>query len=208
MTTLEAQTPIAEVFGMAFLGIMLLGASLVSFRFGWKAYSGPKPRFTTHYSGGSCPPLSLFYNGIFTLCMALATMKSFLPQKAGGFLGLIALPCALIFIIGYFFWFPRFLLPRWYRRAVKVGIPRHDPFLMGTFKALPSTEQLELLHHTGAPSVAPVVTPAAAPVPATPPSAERFSTSVPAAWGGSTPQTDMGVGITSGLTSQDPAKRR
>ena len=46
-------------------------------------------------------------------------------------------------MLGFLIWFPRFLLPRWYRRAVKAGIPRNDPNAMGAFKALPLEQQRE-----------------------------------------------------------------
>ncbi|RRD05509.1 hypothetical protein EII34_07200 [Arachnia propionica] len=111
-------------------------------------------------------------------------------------------------MLSVFIWFPRFLLPRWYPRAVKAGVPRHDPLLMGAFKALPRTEQLELLHHTTTSAATPAVATTAAPTSATPPSAERFPTPAPAARSGGAPHTGVGVGITSGLAPQDPAKRR
>ncbi|RRD46913.1 hypothetical protein, partial [Arachnia propionica] len=47
----------------------------------------------------------------------------------------------IIMLLGFFIWFPRFLLPPWYRRALKAGIPRHDPYAMGAFKALPVEKQ-------------------------------------------------------------------
>ncbi|RRD46566.1 hypothetical protein EII35_15495, partial [Arachnia propionica] len=59
----------------------------------------------------------------------------------GGIIALTCLSCILIFFLGYLIWFPRLLLPPWYRRAVKAGVPRHDPLAMGAFKALPISEQ-------------------------------------------------------------------
>ncbi|WP_148098937.1 hypothetical protein, partial [Arachnia propionica] len=49
--------------------------------------------------------------------------------------------CGIIMLLGFIIWFPRFLLPPWYRRALKAGIPRHDPYAMGAFKALPVEKQ-------------------------------------------------------------------
>ena len=67
-------------------------------------------------------------------------------QSSGVVMNLVALvwlPCITISLLGIFFWFPRFLLPRWYRRAVKAGVPRNDPKAMGAFKALPLEQQRE-----------------------------------------------------------------
>ena len=49
----------------------------------------------------------------------------------------------LDFFNRFFLLVPRFLLPRWYRRAVKAGVPLNDPNAMGAFKALPLEQQRE-----------------------------------------------------------------
>ncbi|MDO5083208.1 MAG: hypothetical protein Q4D89_07390 [Arachnia propionica] len=103
----------------------------------------------------------------------------------------------LTFFLGFFIWFPRFLLPRWYPRAVKAGVPRNDPFLMGAFKALPRTEQLELLHHTTTSAATPAVAPTAAPTPTTTTKTPRYHTPTP-----TTGQGNLPLGITSGLNQQ------
>ena len=72
------------------------------------------------------------YLGLLSLC-----------QGDPGVIGLTWLFCGLTSLLGLFFWFPRFLLPRWYRRAVKAGVPRNDPNAMGAFKALPLEQQRE-----------------------------------------------------------------
>jgi len=77
------------------------------------------------------------------LLMSLGALKPPLSRIPGGVIGLTWLFCGLTFLIGFFFWFPRFLLPRWYRRAVKAGVPRNDPNAMGAFKALPVEQQRE-----------------------------------------------------------------
>lgn len=53
---------------------------------------------------------------------------------------IIWLISGIIFLVGSLIWFPRFLLPPWYRRAVKAGIPRIDPYAMGAFKAPPAVD--------------------------------------------------------------------
>ena len=194
MNTLETLSPIFDPVGTAILGTILFTASALSIHFGRKAYSEPIPNFTAQYTNGPCPALALLYNGIFALCMATGTLHSLLPQKLGGILGLIALPCALIFVSGYFIWFPRFLLPRWYPRAVKAGVPRHDPLLMGAFKALPRNEQLELLHHTAGTTAAPVPPPVSPPAPhpvSRSGSAARFQTPRPVVVGQDAPATGI-----------------
>ena len=46
---------------------------------------------------------------------------------------------------GFFVRFPKSLTPRWYRRALKAGIPRNDPYVMGKFKALDTETQKALI---------------------------------------------------------------
>ena len=64
---------------------------------------------------------------------------------AKGLIGLILFPTGAIALLGMLFWFPRFLLPTWYRRAIKAGIPRNDRHLMGWFKELSENGQKELI---------------------------------------------------------------
>ncbi|MDO5084590.1 MAG: hypothetical protein Q4D89_14490 [Arachnia propionica] len=73
--------------------------------------------------------------------MAVASLEPILPRVVMQVLGLIWLPSGAILFLGFLFWFPRVLLPPWYRRALKAGVPRHDPYAMGAFKALPVEKQ-------------------------------------------------------------------
>ena len=50
-----------------------------------------------------------------------------------------------IWLSSFLIRFPRFLTPAWYRRALKARVPRHDPHLMGKFKALPKETQKQLV---------------------------------------------------------------
>ncbi|RRD03167.1 hypothetical protein EII34_15245 [Arachnia propionica] len=119
--------------------LVVLGVS--SLWQGWKAYNEPIPRFVVNYRGWSCPLLTLPYAGVWVLCMAVASLEPILPRVVMQVLGLIWLPSGAILFLGFLFWFPRFLLPPWYRRALKAGVPRHDPYAMGAFKALPVEKQ-------------------------------------------------------------------
>ncbi|WP_221620340.1 hypothetical protein, partial [Arachnia propionica] len=64
-----------------------------------------------------------------------------IPDLILGVFGLTCIFCMVTFLLGFFFWFPPFLLPPWYHRARRAGIDRHDPDAMGAFKALPLEEQ-------------------------------------------------------------------
>ena len=132
--------------GDIFTAIFLLIIGVLCLWQGWVAYTEPVPRFVVNYHGWSCPPLAMFYGGVAMLLMSLGALKPPLSRIPGGVIGLIWAFCILSFLIGFFFWFPRFLLPRWYRRAIKADIPRNDPNAMGAFKALPMEQQREAAH--------------------------------------------------------------
>ncbi|RRD48639.1 hypothetical protein, partial [Arachnia propionica] len=140
MTTLDLATAFAPVTLTVAALVLLLGG-IAAARLGWKAHTEPIPHFVAQYRGFSCPLLSLFYGGLSILCLVIFPVHLILPDWVGGIISLIHLPSLVIFFLGYLIWFPRLLLPRWYRRAVKAGVPRHDPLAMGAFKALPISEQ-------------------------------------------------------------------
>jgi hypothetical protein len=134
-----------ELIGL-FIGLTLIG--LLGLRQGWVAYTEPTPRFVLHYTGWTCPPLAMLYGGGFMIITAQAVIimkvkevQAAIPEVILGVLGLTCVSCMVIFLLGFFFWFPPFLLPPWYRRARKAGVPRNDPHAMGAFKALPVEQQ-------------------------------------------------------------------
>ena len=129
--------------GEILVAIVLILIGVICFWQGWVAYTEPIPRFVINYRGWTCPPLAMFYGGVAMLLMSLPAFKPPLHRIVARVIGLTWVFCILTFPIGFFFWFPRFLLPRWYRRAVKAGIPRNDPNAMGAFKALPLEQQRE-----------------------------------------------------------------
>ena len=100
------------------------------------------PDFVTTYKGRASGILALPYTGICLICLGVADS---LPVWAKGLIGLIFFPTGAIALLGMLFWFPRFLLPAWYRRAIKAGIPRNDRHLMGWFKELSEDGQEELI---------------------------------------------------------------
>ena len=126
--------------------IVLILIGLLGLWQGWVAYTKPISRFVINYRGWPCPPLAMFYGGVAMLLMSFGALKPPLSRIPGGVIGLTWLFCGLTSLLGLFFWFPRFLLPRWYRRAVKAGVPRNDPNAMGAFKALPLEQQREAAH--------------------------------------------------------------
>ena len=131
------------VSGEILAAIMLILIGLLCLWQGWVAYTEPIPRFVINYRGWTCPPLAMFHGGVAMLLMSLPAFKPPLHRIVAGVIGLTWLFCGLTSLLGLFFWFPRFLLPRWYRRAVKAGVPRNDPNAMGAFKALPVEQQHE-----------------------------------------------------------------
>ena len=129
-----------------FIALTLIG--LLGLWQGWVAYTEPTPRFVLHYTGWTCPPLAMLYGGIAMLLIGLLApvtelkeLEAAIPDLILGVLGLTWVFCGVTFLLGLFFWFPPFLLPPWYRRARKAGIPRNDPHAMGAFKALPVEQQ-------------------------------------------------------------------
>uniref|UniRef100_UPI0030C73004 hypothetical protein n=1 Tax=Arachnia propionica TaxID=1750 RepID=UPI0030C73004 len=142
--------PLLEAFpsGIIWLMVFATAIGLLALRQGWVAYTEPTPRFVLHYNGWSCPPLAMLYGGIAMLIMGvfgpvsqMKELEAAIPKIALGFIGLAWAFCMVTFLLGFFFWFPPFLLPPWYHRARRAGIDRHDPDAMGTFKALPLEEQ-------------------------------------------------------------------
>ena len=127
--------------GALLAGFFLAVFGILALWQGWKAYVEPVPRFVVTYRGWSCILLTLPYGGLWMLSMATASLEPILPRIAMGLIGLIWLPSGVILFLGFLVWFPRFLLPPWYRRALKAGVPRHDPYAMGAFKALPVEKQ-------------------------------------------------------------------
>ena len=137
VTLLEGIIP-----GELFAAIVLILIGSLSLRQGWVAYTEPVPRFVINYRGWTCPPLAMFYGGVSMLLMSLPAFKPPLHRIVAEVIGLTWVFCILTFLIG-FFWFPRFLLRRWHRRAVKAGVPRNDPNAMGAFKAVLMEQQRE-----------------------------------------------------------------
>ncbi len=127
--------------GAVFTAVVLLLIGLLGLWQGWVAYTEPTPRFVLNYRGWSCPPLAMLYGGIFMICMGIVGFQPPLPRIVGGLIALVWLFCGVTLISGFFFWFPPFLVPRWYHRARKAGVPRHDINAMAAFKALPVDQQ-------------------------------------------------------------------
>lgn len=103
------------------------------------------PNFVTTYTGRASGSLTLPFTGICLLCAGVAGVGYSLPSWVKGLIGLVLLFTGAIALLGTFIWFPRFLLPAWYRRATKAGVPRNDRHLMGCFKELSEDDQKELI---------------------------------------------------------------
>ncbi|MDO5084703.1 hypothetical protein EII34_05840 [Arachnia propionica] len=127
------------------IGFALSG--LIGLVYGWVSYTESTPHFVINYNGRSCQPLATLYGGGFMLTFGMVGLilevdglEAAIPDIILGLIALTSIPCMIIFLLGFFFWFPPFLLPPWYHRARKAGVPRNNPYAMGEFKAL-SVEQ-------------------------------------------------------------------
>ena len=182
---------------MLTIHIIFLLFGIFSLALGRLLHTEPIPRFVPGHRGWSSWILAAPYGGFGVMGMGIIGFIPHLPPLPLPILQAFALAVIasfLTFFLGFFIWFPRFLLPRWYPRAVKAGVPRHDPFLMGAFKALPRTEQLELLHHTAGTTAAPVPPPVSPPAPhpvSRSGSAARFQTPRPVVVGQDAPATGI-----------------
>ena len=155
MITLEVTSVDISSPGAIFTQLLLAALGFFALRVGLSIRNAAVPHFVSAYNGQSSSTLGLPYGGLSLLIMGSVNLLQYLPAKLAAPIAATALLGMTTFLLSVFIWFPRFLLPRWYPRAVKAGVPRRDPFLMGAFKALPRNEQLELLHHTSASTGAP-----------------------------------------------------
>ena len=99
------------------------------------------PSFVVEYQGWSSPALSLPYGAVYMFTLAIGTFREDLPLWLFQAVGVVMMLSLSITLLGFFVWFPRCLLPGWYRRARKAGVPRHDPYAMARFKRLAKAEQ-------------------------------------------------------------------
>ena len=76
---------------------------------------------------------------------SIVTFGPLLPTWVIQAISIPAFPSMVIFSSAIIIRFPKSLTPRWYRRALKAGIPRNDPYVMGKFKALDIETQKALI---------------------------------------------------------------
>lgn len=143
MITIEL--PLLEALepGVLEVGIGLILLGLFGLWRGWVIYTEPLPRFVVSYRGWSNTLLSLPYGGLFMASMGIISLKPPWPELILGLIAIAWLICGIIFLLGFLIWFPTFLVPRWYRRALKAGITRDDYPALTAFKALPAEQQKE-----------------------------------------------------------------
>ena len=131
----------------AILGFVMGGLGVLSLYKGWKIYTEPIPRFVTSYRGWSSTLLTLPYSGTWLFCMGVELGRKWFhccscaSSASSG--SSAALSCSSASSSGS----PASCSPPWYRRALKAGIPRHDPYAMGAFKTLPVEEQKAAAAH-------------------------------------------------------------
>ncbi len=127
--------------GAAFTGIALLALGTFSIIRGIQLRMAKIPWFVEDYRGWSCPALALPFGGLFLLSLGIYAFEEYLPLWFAMPFSLVAIGTFFVFMLGMFVWFPWFLLPGWYRRARKAGVPRHDPHAMARFKRLTKAQQ-------------------------------------------------------------------
>ena len=124
--------------------LAVIAVGLLGIVQGVRSQVGKVPVFVLTYRGWSSQLLALPFGGVFVVCLGLAMMRDVLPPWLGPALAIVWMLSGAIFLLGFFVWFPWFLLPGWYRRARKAGVPRHDPYAMARFKRLSRAEQREV----------------------------------------------------------------
>ena len=124
------------------IGMIIVGGLI--FLQGVRIRCSNPPKFVANYRGWSSPELALPFGGVFVFTLRVGAFRPPVPPLLGLFFMLFGFLSGVIFLVGIFIWFPWFLTPKWYRRARKAGVPRHDPAAMGDFKALPVDEQKRL----------------------------------------------------------------
>ncbi|VEJ57344.1 hypothetical protein [Arachnia propionica] len=134
----SAASPVAVALLLGILGLLAVWG-------GMRIRNARIPNFVTTYTGRASGALTLPFTGICLLCAGVAGVGYSLPSWVKGLIGLVLLFTGAIALLGTFIWFPRFLLPAWYRRATKTGVPRNDRHLMGWFKELSEDDQEELV---------------------------------------------------------------
>ena len=106
---------------------------------------GSIPYFVSDYNGWTSMSLGLPFGGIFMLGGSIVTFAPLLPTWVTQAISIPAFPSMVIFSSAIIICFQKSLTPRWYRRALKAGIPRNDPYVMGKFKALDIETQKALI---------------------------------------------------------------
>ena len=114
------------------IGLVLFG--LFALWQGVRIRREPIPRFVLYYRGWSSIALTMPYGGVFLITLGLGPLLPYLPLALGLLIWFVWVFSGVIFLVGIFIWFPWFLTPKWYRRARKAGVPRHDQPLWGTSK--------------------------------------------------------------------------
>ena len=139
-------TPSATtILDYAIAGIFLFIPGIWSLFLGLRLRYGSIPYFVSDYNGWSSVSLSLPFGGVFMLEWGITPFASQLPNWVIQVVYTAGFFSMAIGLSGFFVRFPKSLTPRWYRRALKAGIPRNDPYVMGKFKALDIKTQKALI---------------------------------------------------------------
>ena len=139
-------TPSATtILDYAIAGVFLFIPGIWSIFLGLRLRYSSIPYFVSEYNGWTSASLSLPFGGVFMLGWGITPFASQLPNWVIQVVYTAGFFSMAIGLSGFFIRFPKSLTPRWYRRALKAGIPRNDPYLMGKFKALDLETQKALI---------------------------------------------------------------
>ncbi len=139
-------TPLAMPHpGAIFGGTLFFAVGVWSIFLGLRLRYGPIPYFVSDYNGWTSVSLTLPFGGVFMLGGGVSIIGSQIPAWVSQIVAIPLFFSLVIGLSGFFIRFPKSLTPRWYRRALKAGIPRNDPYVMGKFKALDIETQKALI---------------------------------------------------------------
>ncbi len=127
--------------GLLWSGVGVTAFGLLALARGIQLTRAKIPYFVEDYRGWSCPTLTLPYGGAFLTCIGVGILHEIYPVWFLETISLVWFFSGTTTLLGMFVWFPWFLLPGWYRRARKAGVPRHDPHAMARFKRLTKAQQ-------------------------------------------------------------------
>ncbi len=127
--------------GSIWTGLALLALGVIAIVRGTQFRLAETPNFVQSYRGWSCTELVLPFGGLHLIALAFSMFRDILSSWSHVPLAIVWLTSGVTFFLGFLVWCPPCLIPAWYWRARKAGVPRHDPHAMARFKRLTKAQQ-------------------------------------------------------------------